>query len=282
MESKDERIDNNASQKKHLTPFALSLSRVRGVFLRYYYVLIKGPNQLSDLFYYPLVDILLWGLTAVWIQEQNQAENLPLLLMTALIFWQVAWRGSIDISVNVLQEFWHRNLVNLFSTPLKFSEWIYGTILLCICKLTITLLFGTLTVYLLYSLNIFAIGWAFLPFVALLLIFGWFLGFAAAGLIIYWGHQMEMLAWMIAFIFAPFSAVFYPVSTLPIWAQHIAWCLPTTYVFEGMREVLNGHEMPYHYIWISLGLDVLFLVASIYFFYWMFEKSRAKGLGRLE
>lgn len=282
MDSNDKINMKNYVQKKHKTSFALALSRIRGVFLRYYYVILKGPNQLSDLFYYPLVDILLWGLTAVWIQEQNQTNNFPLLLMTGLIFWQVAWRGSIDISINVLQEFWHRNLVNLFSTPLKFSEWIYGTILLCLCKLIVTLLFGALTVYLLYSLNIFAIGWAFLPFVALLLIFGWFLGFAAAGLIIYWGHQIEMLAWMIAFIFAPFSAVFYPVNILPIWAQYISWSLPTTYVFEGMRQILNGGEMPYHYLWYSLGLNIIFLTASVYFFYWMFEKSRVKGLGRLE
>lgn len=261
----------------------MSLHRIKGVFFRYYYVLLKGnPNQLSDLFYWPLIDILLWGLTSIWVQTQSpdQIQNLPLIMMTALIFWQVAWRGSIDISVNLLQEFWHRNLVNLFSTPLKISEWICGTLLLCLCKLLITLGFGALIVYLLYSLNIFTLGWMFLPFAALLLMFGWTLGFYASALIIYWGHQIEMIAWMIPFIFAPFSAVFYPVAVLPEWAQIISWALPTTYIFEGMRSILNGHHMPYTYLALSFVLNLLYLGSSIVLFYYAFEKSRGLGLAR--
>jgi ABC-2 type transport system permease protein len=260
----------------------MNFTRIKGVFFRYYYNMIKGPQQISDLFYWPLVDILLWGLTSIWIQTQNNVSKLPLVLLTALIFWQVAWRGSFDISVSLLQEFWHRNLVNMFSTPLKISEWICGIILLCFCKLAVTLTFCSVLVYLLYSLNVFTVGWAFLPFVALLLIFGWSLGFFAAGIIIYWGHQVEMFAWMVTFLFAPFSAVFYPVSILPSWAQKIAWSLPTTYVFEGMRILLNKGEFPISYFWYSLILNIIYLVLSFLFFRWMFNKSRVKGLARLE
>ena len=35
-----------------------------------------------------------------------------------------------------------------------------------------------------------------------------------------------MLAWMIPYVFAPFSAVYYPLSALPHWAQVIAQALP--------------------------------------------------------
>lgn len=261
----------------------MSFIRIRGVFFRYFYSAIKGLHQLTDLFYWPLVDILLWGITSVWIQRQgNNVANLPLFLMTGLIFWQIAWRGSVDISINVLQEFWHRNLVNLFSTPLKISEWICGVLLVCLCKLAITVSFGSLMVYLLYSLNVFTVGWAFLPFAALLLVFGWSLGFFASGIIIYWGHRVEMFAWMIAFIFAPFSAVFYPVTTLPSWAQHISWSLPTTYVFEGMRQILNGSPFPWSYFVTSAALSVVFLTSAVLFFRMMFQKSLVKGLARLE
>lgn len=260
----------------------MNIRRIQGVFFRYFYGLLKGPIQLADLFYWPLIDILLWGLTSIWITHQSQISNLPLILMTALIFWQIALRGSIDISIHILQEFWHRNLVNFFSTPLKISEWIAGVILLCFCKLIVTILFGTLMVFVLYSLNVFAIGWAFLPFAASLLIFGWCLGFTAAGFIIYFGHQVEMLAWTIAFLFAPFSAVFYPVEILPPLAQKISWCLPTTYIFEGMRKLLGGAPLPLSYLGISFLLNAIYLTLSILFFVWMFEKSRRKGLARLE
>lgn len=260
----------------------MSFSRIRGVFFRYFYNLIKGPQQLSDLFYWPLVDILLWGLTTTWIQSQHPVANFPLMLMTALIFWQIAWRGSNDISVSLLHEFWHRNLVNLFSTPLRISEWCAGIIILCFGKLLVSIAFGATIVYLLYSLNVFTLGWAFLPFAALLLMFGWTIGFLAAGMIIYWGHQVEMLAWMIAFVFAPFSAVFYPVEILPWWAQHIAWALPSTYIFEGMREIIAKGTFPLSYFGYSIVLNVIYLSLSVWFFTWMFKQSRNKGLARLE
>jgi ABC-2 type transport system permease protein len=260
----------------------MTFSPIKGVFLRYYYNVLKGPHQLTDLFYWPLVDILLWGLTSVWIQSQHHVANLPLVLMTGLIFWQIAWRGSVDISVSLLQEFWHRNLVNLFSTPLRILDWSLGVILLCLCKLVVALAFGSFMVYILYALNVFTVGWAFLPFAALLLMFGWSLGFFASGVIIYWGHQVEMFAWMIAFIFAPFSAVFYPVSVLPFWAQKIAWLFPTTYVFEGMRSILTSGSFPVSFFFYSLGLNIFYLFLSISFFKWMFKKSLIKGLSRLE
>jgi ABC-2 type transport system permease protein len=228
------------------------------------------------------VDILLWGLTSFWILSQSHIENLPLMLLTGLIFWQITWRGSIDISTSLLQEFWQRNLVNLFSTPLKISEWIAGVLLLSFCKLMITILFGGLIVYLLYSLNIFLIGWAFIPFAISLYIFGWSLSFVSSSLIIRWGNKVEMLAWMIGFLFAPFSAVFYPVSILPEWAKWISWCLPTTYIFEGMRFLLINGSFPVHFYWMSLLLNVPILAASFLLFKCMFEKSRKLGLSRLE
>jgi ABC-2 type transport system permease protein len=260
----------------------MNMSRILGVFFRYFYVLKKGMHQLSDLFYWPLVDILIWGLTSVWIQSYLNAPKLPLILLTALIFWQICWRGSTDIAVSLLQEFWHRNLINIFSTPLKMSEWIAGMLLLSFCKLLVTIVFGTLTVYLLYALNVYTIGWAFIPFAVSLIIFGWMLSFIAASTIIYWGQKVEMFAWMIGFIFAPFSAVFYPVEVLPKWAQLISWCLPATYIFEGMRAMLEGASFPFAYYFISLGLNAIYLTLSLLLFRFAYEKSREKGLGRLE
>lgn len=260
----------------------MSLSRIQGVFYRYFYDFYRGHHFLADLFYWPFMDILLWGFTSVWIQSHNHLGELPLLLMTAMIFWQITRRGSMDVSVSLLLEFWNRNLVNLFSTPLKIYEWAAGVILLCLCKLTITIGFGAAVIYLLYALNVFSIGWAFLPFTASLLIFGWVIGFLAASVIIYWGNNAGAFAWMIPFVFAPFSAVFYPVEVLPQWAQTIAWLLPTAYIFEGMRSILSSGVFPTQYFWISLTLDGVYLLLSLCLFKFMFERSRAKGLARLE
>ena len=43
------------------------------------------------------------------------------------------------------------------------------------------------------------------------------------------------------FAVQPLGCVYYPVATLPTWLQPVAWSLPPTYVFEGLRSVLIDH-----------------------------------------
>ncbi|MGR3973461.1 MAG: ABC transporter permease [Candidatus Rhabdochlamydia sp.] len=260
----------------------ICLRRCWGIFLHYFYLFAK-LEQIADLFYWPAIDIILWGLTTVWIgQKSGQPSNIALIVMTGLVFWQIVWRGNYEISINLLQEFWNRNLVNLFSTPLKLIEWMIGVLMLSTMKILVTIGFGAVLVHLLYGLNIFAIGWAFLPFIILLMLSGWAIGFFAASIVIYWGQRLQMLAWMTAYIFAPFSAVYYPVSSLPLSLQPIAWSLPTTYVFEGMRTILNGHAFPWEALFWSLFLNLVYLSLSMRLFSFAFEKSRCKGLSRFE
>ena len=260
----------------------ISFKRLWAVFLRYFYICMSF-DSISDLFYWPAIDIFLWGITSTWIQSQD--PNMPhvaLSIVTGLIFWHIVWRGNYEVGVNILQEFWNRNLLNLFASPLKLGEWMGGVMLLSFFKILVSLAFGSFLVFLLYALNVFTLGWPFLLYFASLMISGWFIGFFAGGIVIYTGQRFQMLAWMLAYIFAPFSAVFYPVSALPAWGQVIAKAIPMSYIFEGMRSVLHNHTIGGHYLAMSYLLNMVYLIVAIAFFRFMFEKSRAKGLGRLE
>jgi ABC-2 type transport system permease protein len=161
-------------------------------------------------------------------------------------------------------------------------EWSVSLIVLGVLKNVLTLVVGAGAVWLLYRLNVFAVGWIMLPFLFSLLMSGWFMGFTASGVIIRYGHGLQSIAWMAGFALAPFSAVYYPIDVLPQWAQHVAALLPMTYVFEGMRQVLRGGPPPVSDLVISFGLNALYLVLSIVFFSRMFEKSRQQGLARLQ
>lgn len=260
----------------------MSWHRIWAVFLRYFYFFAR-MDHLSDLFFWPALDIFLWGMTSIWIQKHDpQMPSIALAILTGLVFWQIIWRSNYEVSVNLLQEFWNRNMVNLFSTPLKLVEWISSLMLVGLFKIVITVAFGGLIVWLLYALNIFSMGWAILPFCASLLLSGWFLGFLSAAIMVYFGQRVQMLAWMTAYIFAPFSAVFYPLSALPGWGQAIAKALPMTYIFEGMRKVLYEKIFSWEDFAISIGLNLIYLIATMILFYTLFEMSRSKGLARLE
>ena len=59
-----------------------------------------------------------------------------------------------------------------------------------------------------------------------------------SGVLLRNGMGAETLAWTLMFVLMPLTCVYYPVSVLPDWLQVIAWALPPTYVFEGMRALV--------------------------------------------
>ena len=87
-----------------------------------------------------------------------------MVVLTGVVFWQVVWRANYEISVNLLEEFWNQNLVNLFATPLSVREWSISLVALGMIKNLLTLIVGIGGVWLLYRLNIFEVGWMLLPF----------------------------------------------------------------------------------------------------------------------
>ena len=259
----------------------MKLHRINALVARYFYFFLKSLDRLTDSIYWPVLDIVLWGLTSMWISgEQARVPHLAMIILTGVVFWQIVWRGSYEISVNLLEEFWNDNLMNLFSTPLTKWEWVFAVMTVGAIKLFFTIVVGVGAVWLLYSMNILLIGWMLLPCLMLLLMSGWFIGFLSAALIVRYGERIQTLAWVMGFALAPFSAVYYPVEVLPPWAQLVAWSLPTTYVFEGMREVLLKGTFPIGALGVSALLVIVYLALSLFLFSCMFEKRREIGFGR--
>jgi len=258
-------------------------ARVKAVVWRHLYNFKHSWDRLFDAFYWPAMDIFIWGLTSMYIREATVViPNIVMLLMTGLVFWMIVWRGQYEITVNLLEEMWNSNLVNLFTTPLTVYEWMAGVMVLGVMKMVVTISFAGILVYLLYAVNVFKFGWLILPFMALLLMFGWSVGFIVAGLIVRFGMRIQTLAWTGIYLLAPFSAIYYPVGSLPAWAQTIARLTPTSYVFEGMRSVIFTGTMDQAGLIKSVGLTIVFFVGAIGFFLLMFNQSRKTGLARLE
>ena len=111
---------------------------------------------------------------------------------------------------------------------------------------------------------------------------GWWSGILIAAVIVRFGQRIQTLAWSGVVVLMPFCGVFYPISILPDWARVVAFAMPGAYVFEGMRAFLATNVFPMSDLLISLGLNGVYLVISLWIFGRCFEKSREMGLGRLE
>ncbi len=260
----------------------INFHRVLAMVIRYTYNLRHSLDRLSDMFYWPLLDLLIWGVTGLYLaQLTNHSSNYLYIILNGLIFWIIVWRAQYEINTNILSELWDKNLVNIFVSPLTIYEWIVSFMIFGLLKSLISVIFSAFIAYLIYGYNIFSYGPALIIFFISLLLTGWAFGFIVAGFLIRFGERIQTLAWGGVAIVAPFSVLYYPLSVLPKWAQSVAHFIPSSYVFEALREMLATKHLAIDKLSISFGINILYLIIAILFFVWMFNKSRKMGLGRL-
>lgn len=232
-----------------------------------------------DIFYWPVLDLLLWGFLSFYLEKLNMGNlNVVTLLLGAIIFWDLLSQSQRAVAVSFLEEVWEKNLLNLFVAPLRISEFLVSTILIGFFRVILVgLVMGSLGL-LFYHFNIIGqFGFYLIIFLLNLLIFGWSLGLLIIGFILRFGTSAQIIAFGFMVLIQPFSAVFYPVSALPESLRYIAYILPSTYVFEGMRAVIASSAFPWSQLGLALLTNAIYLVLTCWFFYRMFARIKEKG-----
>lgn len=252
----------------------INFSQVKAIILRHLFEWRRNLDRLVDSFWWATIDLIFWGLTSSYIKQNNPGmPNIVSLFIGGIILWVFVQNSQRDIAMPLLNEAWNRNLINLFSTPVRLREFIVSTLILGLLKLMITTLLLTIIAIFLYKFNIFTLGVFLIPALVNLILVGWWLGFIIDGLILRFGYRVESFAWAFVFIIYPFSAIFYPISFLPGWAQLISIMLPTSYIFENMRSVLFNGTFSVQAVIISFILNIFYLTLSVYFLKAMFSKA---------
>lgn len=257
----------------------MTAHRIYGIFLRNLYLYKRSIPRLMEIFYWPLLDLLLWGFITLYLSRYGKTlPNFVAFFVGALILWDILFRSQLGISVSFLEDIWARNFLNLFVSPLTPIEYIVSLMFVSLFKILLAGGIMSLLAWIFYSFNIFVIGIALIPFVLNLVILGWTIGIFTTSLILRFGQQAEILAWGIAILFQPISAVFYPVSVLPRFLQAAARFNPASYIFEGMREIITTHVVPLPKLLWAFGINAAFLVAVFAFFYRILKAVKKRGL----
>jgi ABC-2 type transport system permease protein len=251
---------------------------IRAVVLKYATIWIKNIFRISDIFFYPVVDLFIWGLLTLYMLKVSySAPGLINFLIAAIVLFNILLRSQQVITISFLDDIWNRNLINLFAAPIRLSEYITALCLLGTIQCLVVFLLLAFCSYFFYAFNFLVLGiYCFLFFINLL-IMGWSMGFFTSAIILRWGQSAESLAWMMPFFVQPLSAVFYPVSTLPAWLQPVALCLPSTHVFEGVREIINTGSMQSWHLICAFLLNIIYLTASFVIFYYLLQEARKHG-----
>lgn len=235
-----------------------------------------------EIFFWPVINLLVWGFVTLYLQRIALPKAVVFLLGVMILF-DVLYRSQQAITLSITEEFWVKNIINIFITPVRMVELLLANCLVGILKSVATTIFLGLLAYALYAFNVMEIGWALLPFFLSLLLFGWAMGMLTMSLILRYGHAAEAFIWGVPFLLQPISAVFYPVDVLPGWLQKVAYALPSTYVFEGMRRVLSTGSADWAGLFFSLALNLVYLAGGSAVLGWMLNNVRRKGyLSRLQ
>ena len=256
-------------------------TRVSALVLRYLYLYRRSFARAGEIFFWPVMDLLVWGFLTTYLSRHVLPE-VVVWLLGGMIFWDILYRSQQAITLSLSEEIWVKNIVNIFISPISTFEILLATCLMGVIKAAITaVVLGTLA-FLFYAFDLTTFGLMLLPFIVVLLLFGWAVGMCTMALILRFGKAAEALVWGVPFLIQPLSAVFYPLDVLPGWLRPIAYLLPSTHVFEGMRAVLKTGYVEPSRIGIALCLNVVYLAIGAAFFGWSLRQVRERGyLGRL-
>lgn len=254
--------------------------RVSAVMLRQMYLYKRTLHRWLEAVYWPVLDITLWGLLSRYIAKTDPSSRIGFGLLGALISWDILFRAQQSVSVGFLEDMWSRNVLNVWSTPIRAWEYVSGTVLVGIVRVSLGAGIAIGIAGLAFGFNFMAqVGLPLIPCLLALLLMGWSVGIATTAAILRLGQGAEELAWALAFLFQPFSAVFYPVSVLPGWMRGIAFMVPASHVFEAMRAILLRRQaLPVSELAWAFAIDALYVAGAAAVFAWSLRKVRERGL----
>ena len=256
----------------------LSINRVRAMVRRYWYLLRSSWPRVLDLIYWPTVQMLMWGFLQLYVsQNGGPFARTSGVFIGAVLLWDILFRGQLGFSISFLEEMYAHNLANLMMSPLRPVEFIAALMIMSIVRLLIGMIPVTLLAIAFFGFNLWSLGFALAAVFVNLILTSWAIGIFVAGLLLRNGLGAESMAWTIMFLFLPLTCVYYPVTVLPDFLQYVAWALPPTYVFEGMRALLIDHVFRADLMLEALAFNVVLFAAASLAFLKLLRSARAQG-----
>lgn len=238
----------------------MSLIRIAAIALRHLYLFRASAARALRLFASVSIDIVVWGFISKYLNSVASVgfDFLPALL-GAVLLWDFFSRVMFGITTAFLEDVWSRNFLNIFTTPLTISEYVAGLVLSTIGTSFVGLLVMILLASSVFGLSVLRYGFAIVPFILILFIFGVAMGTVGTAVVLRFGPAAEWFIWPLPALVSPFAAVFYPVATLPPWMRVTARLLPPSYVFENIRCIVQGKGVSKPELLVSGMLAVIYV-----------------------
>jgi ABC-2 type transport system permease protein len=253
--------------------------RIGAVVRRHSYGAINSPTRLLILAFWPMLDLVVWGLVTTFLRRAGTELPVPVsFFLGGILLWDLVFRSKNAVAFCLLEENWSRNLISVMASPVTPTEYLGGAVLFGLIQVLFTLTLISVLAWALFGFGVLVLGPMLVVYAGVLIVFGIALALVVMGCVLRIGYAADELTWVLAAILLPFCAVFYPVASLPGWAQVVATFMPPAHVFELMRASLADQEPAWGSIWMAIALDLVYLAAAFAFARAMFAAFLRRGL----
>ncbi len=257
----------------------MNSKRIYAIFLRQIYLMRGNATRFVQMFIWVTVDIILWGFISKYLAGVvSTGLNFVSVFVGAVLLWDFSIQVMQGITMSFFEDVWSRNFLNIFASPLRISEYIAGLVLTGIGRSIIALMVMLSLAGIVFGLSVVIYGAALAAFLLILFLFGISLGITGVSLVLRLGPAAEWFIWPIPALLSPFVGVFYPLSTLPHWMQVVGRLLPPSYVFAGVRSIVNGGAFSASALMAGFALALVYIVGAYFIFARVYRKAVRTGL----
>ena len=254
----------------------MRLYKIWAMMFREFKIFMNLRYKPIEMLYLPITTIIIWGLFSLSLKSSALETGLVVLIVE--IFWSFAYIAQSATNLGMMDDSWSGSLKNIFVSGISSMEYLVSRIISSALT-ALAMMFVILAIaYYVFNAYIIALNLPLiLSFMMITLLGSIALSAMIAGLILYLGKEYGFVSWTALQIFILLSAPFYPVAIFPELMQPIAWLMPFTNVFEGLRTLISTGAVNTVYLINGFLISLAYIAIGILFYLHVFKQAKKNG-----
>src|SRR5215467_281773 len=138
--------------------FSCSPSAVWGLVYKFTCICYRSLDRIFDIIYWPVISLMLWGFTSTFVATTSTFSGVMEFFLGGAVLWSLFWRAQTDVGTFILEDFWSRNVYNVFASPVTPLELFCAIGLIGLFRCLLSLVFLGVLAWFLYAFNILLLG----------------------------------------------------------------------------------------------------------------------------
>ena len=250
--------------------------KIKALVFRDLKIFRRSKWRLAEYFYFPITTIIIWGLFALFTRDFSAETGLMVLAVN--VFWSFSYLAQSTVNMQMNEDMWSGSFPQVMASGFTPFEYLFArivtativSVVIMVLMIATALAFGLAVLIEQGGLVTLLSGVTLLGSIGLSVL--------VAALILLFGREYSFLAWTILQVFVLLSAPLYPLDILPQPLQVVAWGMPFTSVFEGVRELTSVGRISSSVFINGAGIVFLYCLVSIPLYSLAFKKARRNGM----